>query len=212
MNLPFTARQFIDVFVQYNTGIWPAQVFAYLLGAGAVVFASQKTTYSNRATASILSLFWLWTGIAYHLVYFSGITKGAYIFGALFIVQGILFLHAGWKNRLAFGFPQDGFSISGLLFIAYAMAFYPIVSSMLGHGFPRSPAFGVAPCPVTIFTFGLLLLAGKKVPGYLLAIPLLWSFIGFNAALHFGILEDIGLLVAGVAGTALIFWKNHRLP
>jgi len=43
------------------------------------------------------------------------------------------------------------------------------------------------------------------VPRYALIIPLLWSSIGFTAALTLGIREDIGLLVAGLVGTVLLF-------
>ena len=30
--LPFTAEQFLAVFVNYNNAIWPSQIAAYLLG------------------------------------------------------------------------------------------------------------------------------------------------------------------------------------
>jgi hypothetical protein len=68
----------------------------------------------------------------------------------------------------------------------------------------------VAPCPVTIFTFGLLLLADKRVPKYLLVIPFLWSLLGFSAALALTIREDIGLLIAGVLGTILIAVRDRK--
>jgi hypothetical protein len=88
------------------------------------------------------------------------------------------------------------------------MALYPIIGGLLGHGYPRSPSFGVAPCPTTIFTFGLLLWTSVRVPIYVLAIPLLWSLIGFSAALWLGIREDIGLPIAGVLSTALLVWRD----
>jgi Family of unknown function (DUF6064) len=77
----------------------------------------------------------------------------------------------------------------------------------LGQTFPGSPTFGT-PCPTTIFTFGLLLWADKKVPLSLLIIPVLWSIVGTLAALNFGIKEDFGLLVAGTIGTTFIIWYN----
>jgi hypothetical protein len=69
--------------------------------------------------------------------------------------------------------------------------------------------FGVAPCPTTIFTFGLLLWTRGRVPGWLLAVPTLWALIGFTAALTLGILEDTGLLVAGLLGTGLLLYRNR---
>jgi len=40
--------------------------------------------------------------------------------------------------------------------------------------------------------------------------PLLWSLIGFGAALSLGIREDFGLLVAGALGTVLLIWRDRR--
>ena len=63
--------------------------------------------------------------------------------------------------------------------------------------------FGLVPCPTTIFTFGMLLLAGRP-RRLLLWLPLLWSAIGFFAAIKFGIREDIGLLLAGMVTAVII--------
>ena len=55
------------------------------------------------------------------------------------------------------------------------------------------------PCPTTIFTFGMLLLADRKLSFGILIIPLLWSVIGLSAAISLGMYEDIGLIVSAVA-------------
>ena len=99
--------------------------------------------------------------------------------------------------------------VVGGLFLLYTLAIYPVLGWMSGHAYPRSPMFGVAPCPVTIFTFGLLLWTTGRVPKYLLVIPLLWSLLGFSAASSLGIREDYGLVVAGVLGTALLLWRDR---
>jgi hypothetical protein len=89
------------------------------------------------------------------------------------------------------------------------MIVYPILGMLLGHGYPRSPSFGVAPCPTTIFTFGLLLLTNAKVPKSLMVIPFLWSLLGISASYQLGIHEDIGLLVASVLSVGLLFWRDR---
>jgi len=38
---------------------------------------------------------------------------------------------------------------------------------------------------------------------------LIWSAIGFSAALSLGVREDIGLLVAGLLSVGLLFWRDH---
>ena len=113
------------------------------------------------------------------------------------------------KKRVGFGLAQNIYAVIGLLFIAYALIIYPLIGTYLGHGYPRLPTFGL-PCPTTIFTFGIFLMADKKFPLSLLVIPLIWSIIGFFAALSLGITEDYMLLVAGVTGTALIVMKNRK--
>jgi hypothetical protein len=69
--------------------------------------------------------------------------------------------------------------------------------------------FGVAPCPTTIFTFGILLWTIKKVPAYLLVIPFLWSIVGISAAINLRVPQDYGLVVAGFLGTILILIQNR---
>lgn len=54
------------------------------------------------------------------------------------------------------------------------------------------------PCPTTIYTFGLLFWAVRPIPRHLLVIPLLWSFIGSTAVFLLSVVQDLGLLVAGL--------------
>jgi hypothetical protein len=210
VKIPFTVEQFLGVFQLYNEAIWPAQIVAYALGLLAIILALKKTTYSGRVASFVLSLFWLWMGTVYHILFFSTINKAAYVFGAAFIAQGLLFFIFGvLKPQLVFEFRLDVFSLTGLAFILYAMVAYPALGYLLGHGYPHSPCFGVAPCPTTIFTFGVLLWADRNVPKVLLVIPFIWSVIGFSAALSLSVREDIGLLVAAVLGTILIIIKDR---
>ena len=196
--LPFTIDQFLSVFAAYNHAIWPAQIVAYLAGALAVVLVFARTTWSDRVIAVILASMWLWTGIAYHGIFFSEINKTAFLFGALFVLQGLYLAFEGViRARLAFSARTDLSGWVGYAFIAYAMVIYPLVGVVTGHAWPAMPMFGVTPCPVTIFTFGILLLA----TGYsrrLLVIPIIWSLIGGSAAFLLGIQQDWLLLVSGV--------------
>jgi hypothetical protein len=91
------------------------------------------------------------------------------------------------------------------------MVIYPLLGLAFGHSYPRIPLFGVAPCPTTIFTFGILLWATKSVSAYLLIIPFLWSLVGMSAALNLRVPQDYGLVVAGVLGTTLILIQNRKI-
>jgi hypothetical protein len=211
MNLPFTVEQFFDVFQIYNTAIWPVQIVAYVLGIVALGMALRPSSVSSRIVSTILAVFWVWMGVFYHLIYYSHINSAAWIFGLLYVLEGGLFLAFGtFRGKLSFEFRYQPLPIIGACFILYAMVIYPLLGISLGHAYPRAPMFGVAPCPTTIFTFGLLLWVVDAVPVYLLIIPLLWSFLGVSAAINLQVPQDYGLVVAGVLGTALILMQNRK--
>jgi hypothetical protein len=210
--LPFTIDQFLGVFEQYNRAIWPLHIIAYILGGVALVLAMAKTRFSNQVISVILACFWAWMGTVYHLIFFSAINPAALGFGVLFIAQALLWLILGVvRPKLSFRLDTNPYAIAGMVLILYAMLIYPAIGALLGHGYPRSPSFGVAPCPTTIFTFGLLLCTNARVPKTVLIIPSIWAVIGFSAALTLGIREDIGLLVAGVVSVGLLLWRDRAL-
>lgn len=212
MRLPFTPEQFMDVFGRYNLAVWPAQLALYAAAAAVLVLAARPGERTGRWIAGVLALFWAWMGVAYHWAFFARINPAAYLFGALFVLQAVLFLvegvlRPGIRFRAAgpadpFEVPDASFTV-GTLLVGYALYAYPLIGHAAGQALPRAPTFGL-PCPTTIFTFGVLLLADGRVPLRLLVIPALWSLIGSSAAFTLGVPEDYGLLVAGVAGTAIL--------
>lgn len=208
--MPFSTEAFLALFATYNEAIFPLQLFAYLLGVVAVIAAFRGRPAAMQQVPIILALFWFWTGLAFHLIYFSQINPAAYLFGSAYLLQGLLFLNAS-RHGLRFGFDTSPRSLLGALFILYAIFVYPLLNYRFSHGYPQMPMFGVAPCPTTIFTFGLLLWCQSKVPWHLIIIPLLWTLVGLTAALQLAIPEDYGLIVAGVLSTIVIMVHNHRL-
>jgi hypothetical protein len=211
MNLPFTTDQFLEVFRQYNQSVFPMQIVLLLTAVLSVYLAVKNKPYSNKFISLVLAFYWLWMGIVYHLLNFTSINKAAYLFGILYIVQGILFLYMGlFKKSLSFSYTANTYGLLGSLLILYALIIYPIIGHLSGHAYPYSPTFGL-PCPTTIFTFGILLWSDKRVPLTILIIPFLWSIVGFTAALSLGIYEDIGLLVAGLVAVLSIMVRNRKL-
>lgn len=211
MNLPFTVDEFLALLAEYNRAISPAHALAYGLGILAAGLALWRSAAGDRIISVVLSLLWLWTGIAFHWLFFRKINGAAWGFGAGFIAQGILFLAYGAiRGELKFQARFSGYGIVGALFVLYAL-FYPLLGARLGHVYPQVPMFGVSPCPLTIFTFGLLLWAEPPVPRMVMLIPFVWSVIGFIAALQLGMIEDVGLLVAGVVGSLLILHHERSL-
>ena len=209
MQIPFSIEQFLTIFKTYNLSIWPMQWIAYLLGTVAVLFTIVKVNRSSQIISGILSLLWIWNGAAYHIGFFSKINKSAYLFGSLFIIQGLLFFWFGViKKGLNFRTKMEPASVIGWIFIAYSMGVYPVLNYLFGHVYPQMPMFGLAPCPTVIFTYGLLLMRSNNYPKHLLIIPIIWSVIGISAAVNLKIYADYGLFAAGLLGTGILLFRS----
>lgn len=209
--LPFTREQFLAVFAGYNEAVWPAQLAAYAIGAS--ILAGLWWRGGRAASGAIavgLAAMWLWTGIAYHIVHFARINPAAYLFGALFVLQGLLLLVVAASGRVAFS-PRTGVRAwTGWALVVYAMVLYPLAGWMAGEAYPELPMFGITPCPLTLFTFGILLFAAQRVPWWLPAIPLLWSLVGGTAAFLLAIPQDWVLLFSGLAVVPMVLGFGRR--
>jgi Family of unknown function (DUF6064) len=205
VNPPFTIADFLAVFAAYNAAIWPIHLVAYGLGLVAVTAAFMPLPWLVRLAFASLALLWAFTGIGYHLMFFAKINPVAPAFAAFFLLQGILFLAGAIQpGNLQLELGQDFRSIAGLGSIVYALAIYPVLAIWAGHGLMAGPMFGVAPCPTTIFTIGVLLIARGRWVIWLSIIPILWSLIGLAAAVQLGIPEDLLMPVAGALLAAVL--------
>ncbi|MGE5351070.1 MAG: DUF6064 family protein [Syntrophothermus sp.] len=210
MQLPFTTEEFLNVFAEYNTSIFPLQILFVLLAFVLIYLAYRNFKHSNLVINLSLAFYWLWIGVVYHISFFSSINKAAYLFGALFILQGLLFIYTGAiRKELNYSTGRSIEAYFGWAFIAYALIIYPIMGMISGHSYPKSPTFGL-PCPTVIFTFGMFLFVKNRFPYYMLIIPFLWSILGFSAAMQLSVAEDFGLGFAGVIGLLLIIYYNRK--
>lgn len=208
--LPFTHEEFLQVFAGYNQAIWPAQVIAYLVGLAMLAALARG---SSRLAALGLALMWLWTGVGYHWFSFTRINPAAWAFGALFVLQAMLITAYGvFSSRLRLDMRGGGaVGALGWFLIVYAALLYPLLGVLTGHSYPRMPMFGVTPCPVTLFTFGLFLLASARVPRWLLVIPAAWSLVGGSAAFLLGVPQDWLLLFSGLAIVPIVLRDRRPL-
>lgn len=200
MNFPFTTNQFYEIFARYNERVWPAQYFFILLALVCVALLFRPSKSAGRIINAILAFFQAWIGIVYHFVFFSRINPAAQFFGVLFLLEAAIFAWIGVvQGRLNFQYSQGWAMTFGLGLIIYALVVYPLIGYLAGHHYPAVPSFGL-PCPTTIFTFGMLFYTKAPVLRIVFITPLLWAAIGSIAAFQLDVYQDLGLLLAGIAG------------
>jgi len=205
--LPFSQAQFLAVFADYNATVWPAQLIAYLVGLITVGALVQRTAASSRIIGVSLGVMWIWTGVVYHGLYFSAINKAAVAFGAIFVIQGLGLVYAGLAKRFGPSLRSERSEWNewiGWVLVVYSIVIYPLIGLAAGHRRLDLPMFGMTPYPVTIFTFGAMLLVRNTVPRWLLVVPSLWSLIGGSAAFLLGVPQDWLLLASGIVATPLL--------
>ena len=196
MNLPFTTEQFFEVFARYNTAVRPMQVVLLVLALVAAPLAATRRGW--RAAAFIVAALWAWMAVAYHAAFFTAINPAAYFFAMMFVVEAALIARWAMDKSQDFVHPSTmQIAIATVVFL-YALVVYPLIGYLIGERYPAVPTFGV-PCPTTIFTFGIFAMLASSLPPSLLAIPIVWAFIGAFAALRLGVPQDLGLLVATLA-------------
>ena len=120
-------------------------------------------------------------------------------------------IYAGaYRDQLRFGNRTRPLSWVGVALMIYAAILYPLIGLSTGHRYPEVPMFGVTPCPVTIFTFGIFLLTTPPLSRWLLVIPFIWSLIGGSAAFLLHVPQDWPLLVSGFVAVPLIVFGTRR--
>ena len=194
--LPFTHPQFVFVFSLYNAAIWPLQPIVHGAGLAMLALLLRPSRRRDAANAVLLAAMWIWTGLVYQIGFFSRINPAALAFGALFVLQGALLIEAALHGSLAFATSVGLRAASGWALLVYSILVYPLLGAVAGDGYFDSPAFGLTPCPVTLTTVGMLLLAARPVPRRLYVIPVAWAFVGGSAAVLLHMPQDWVLLLA----------------
>lgn len=211
-SMPFTVEQFFEVFRQYNQTVWPAQLLLYAPAVATLVALWKPQRGTGRVVAASLAVLWLWTGAVYHLGFFRPVNPAANLFAALSITgAGMFFWHGVVHERLRFAWRRGARGWAGAATIAYALLVYPAMTYLAGHGYWDSPTFG-APCPVTIFTLGVLMLAARPLPPVVFVAPVLWALVGSYAATALGVPQDYGLLAAALLAVSGLAASPTALP
>ena len=208
--LPFTREQFFEVFAVYNAANWPAAIIAYPLALIALAFAWRGSLPAGRVVAGGLALMWGWVGIVYQGMFFAPINPVARLFAIAFVGQAMLLgWHACRRHGLEYGPRSRLRTFAGGAMIIYALVLYPAIGLASGERYPAMPLFGVTPCPLLIFTFGLMVWA-SCARWWLWIVPLLWAVIGGSAALLLSVPQDGALPLAAAIALVIVLVDRPR--
>jgi hypothetical protein len=210
---PMTAANYLGILGQLNQGWWPMQVGAYAVALATVGLALAGRVGAGRLVAALAAVLWLSSAGVFHLAGFTRLSPAGYAFAGLFVWQAMALLVAGLRGPgLSFGWRADGYGVMGALLVVHALVGHPLLSIYLDQPWPRLGLVGLDPNPTVLFTLGLLLLSTGRLPKYLLAAPVLWSFLGFLLAVDLGLRQDVVILPAGLAAASLPLPRDMKLP
>jgi len=215
--LPFDRAALLSLLAHYNEAVWPWQVLwvALAFAALGLLHPATRTAFKTRGVAAILAGLWAWMAVVFHFAFFSTIQPAAWVFGAVSLLQAAAL---AW-----YGVVHDGFAAAApasrtpwrvaaaWALIGYALLAYPLLGCEQGLRFPATPTFSV-PGPTTIYSVGLMLLAGSGVPRVLFIVPVLWALVGSMAAMTLGLTQDLMLWLAGIAAVWAIAAPAPRAP
>lgn len=208
--MPFSVEQFFEVFAEYNLVVWPLQIVAILAGIVILWLLRSNTRLAAAIILGLLSAMWLANGIGYHWLFFASINPIARVFAVIFVLQALLLAFAAvTRSELRFRIGRQPAAVFGVACIAFAFLVYPLIGWLAGHRYPAMPMFGLAPCPTTIFTIGVLLLGQWREVRWLLVIPGIWAGIGGSASFLLGVPQDYALL-ATLAGLLILAFGQWR--
>jgi len=206
-------NELLELFTRYNEDLWPLHLVGYAVGVAAVALLfARRRDRADRLIAGLLAALWLWQGVVFQGLYATDVdvVLGT-AYAMMFVLEAyLLFRHGVLRGELAFRSRAGLTGAVGWAALGYAVIIYPVIGAVLGHGWPESPLLGMAPCPTTILTFGLLLLAAPPLPRRLLIVPFAWAVLAPPAAMARGVYEDAGLLIAGLVTVVLVLVRDRR--
>lgn len=201
--IPFSREVFLGTLGQYNSFIWPAQFAAY--GLGLLLVLAILRPGGGRTVATILAVFWIWTGLGFHWILYAPINFSAPAFAALFVCEGCLIAFSGaLRNRLEFRFQRSLRGWCGLALIAASLLLYPALGLVTDMAWPSSPAFGLSPAPLALLTLGVFLLGSRRAALLHGFLPIAWLGAAGVASLLLTLPDAPPLIAAAVIGGAMV--------
>jgi uncharacterized protein DUF6064 len=177
--LLFSARTYYRLIGSYNAEVWPLQVVALAIAAGALLWlAREHSILRDRALFAMLAAAWLWLAWGFAYSRFATINWAALYVAGVYAAQGAALLWVGVvRGGVAFRhqvLPTDPVAI---VIVLSGLIAYPLIGMAIGRPWSQAEVFGLMPEPTAIATLGFLLLA-QPLPRGLFIVPIASCALG----------------------------------
>ena len=193
--MPMTPEVYLRLFERLNGMVWPWQLLALALVAG----AAEALRRGHSGVAGVLiGLCWIWVALAFQFSLHAELIPSGLWLGWAFVLQALLLIFAGWRGQLVW---QSGpRAAAGLALLAFAVLLYPLIGPFTGRSWAAFEVAGTAPDPTLMATLALLLMT-PRMPWLLLPIPLVALFY---SALVWSAMDWRPGLVAGIVAVLFL--------
>ncbi len=206
--LPYTVEVLFALFDECNKAIRPLQGVALFLTAGVLMLALRSRENRSRIIVAILAAGWLWTGVVFHLVYFTELNFAAPAYEIVFILQGFMLFWTGvYQNRVSIRFQRKPASYAGAAIFILSALILPVIDWHHGLSWTEARFALLAPGATAGLTLGLLMMVDRRPPLWVGAIPVLWTTVAGAHAADLDVYQDIALTAAGLVA---LFWLVAR--
>lgn len=208
--LLFAPRTYWRLFELYNAAIVPLQAVALVVGALLVCVSLRPTRPHLRLALGVLSLAWLWIGIAFLLRHYATINWSAPWLAGAFAVQAVLLGVTALALRArTYSDSVIATSLHAKLLVAFAVAIWPLLGILDGRSWRGWEFFGVAPDPTAIGTLGILLLLPRRPRTVLSIVPAAWCLVSAATLWTMGAWQT-GAMIVALAALARGTMARHR--
>jgi hypothetical protein len=204
--LLFSPRTYYRMIERYNAATWPGQLAALGLGLVIAWLLYRPGRQQGRIVSAMLALLWAWVAWAFLWQRYATIHWAARYVALAFGIEAVLLVMIGVvRGSLAVRWSRDAAGLIGMGLFVFAAVLYPLLAPLLGRGWRQAELFGMVPDPTAVGTLGVLL-AGRPLRPWILAVPVLWCVISGTMLWAMGSPEVWVLLL-----TALLVLAARRL-
>ena len=202
--LPYSPEIYLQLFDPYNLMVWPLQPLFAVGFIAAIVLSIKHKDLGGILFSALLAGSYIVLGWVFYLNILFDLLWLAPVLTAFCLLQALLLLWFGTiRNMLKIDIDENIATITGLLMIVLATAYYPMVSFLSGKSFSLSQYAGFAPLPTLVLTLGFYLTSIKTLPVRLIIVPaILLTFEGLH---NYLLNETGGVTLNAVAVLGLIY-------